>query len=150
MGHYFLDTSTTVCPGSSDPFYIASLLYKWVTTSWIYCIIRHIFHITDHGQAGLTVYSYKQFVHVYHLSMFSVCLCQWIVHDVKLLSMWRVFLWAEFVFVYYLCTSNIRSCLRVCPFWFFFSCEQFVMSIIYPFWYFFMWTVCLCLLFIHV
>ena len=28
----------TVCPGSSDPFYIASYYIKWVTTSWTYCI----------------------------------------------------------------------------------------------------------------
>ena len=28
----------TMCTGSSDPFHIASLLYKWVTTSWTYCI----------------------------------------------------------------------------------------------------------------
>ena len=28
----------TVCPGSSDPFYILNYKYiKWVTTSWTYC-----------------------------------------------------------------------------------------------------------------
>ena len=26
----------TVCPGSSDPFYIVTYYIKWVTTSWIY------------------------------------------------------------------------------------------------------------------
>ena len=34
---YYIKWVTTVCPGSSDPFYIASLL--WVTTSWTYCTI---------------------------------------------------------------------------------------------------------------
>ena len=27
---------TTVCPRSSDPFYIVSYYIKWVTTSWRY------------------------------------------------------------------------------------------------------------------
>ena len=26
--------STTVCPGSSDPFYIVTHYIEWVTTSW--------------------------------------------------------------------------------------------------------------------
>ena len=26
----------TVCPGSSDPFYLVSYYIKWVTTSWTY------------------------------------------------------------------------------------------------------------------
>ena len=30
-------TLFTVYPGSSDSFYITSLLYKWVITSWTYC-----------------------------------------------------------------------------------------------------------------
>ena len=29
----------TVCPGSSDPFYIVSYYIKWVTTFWTYCTI---------------------------------------------------------------------------------------------------------------
>ena len=42
MGHYFLDILyhikwvTTVCPESSDPFYIVTCYIKWVTTSWTY------------------------------------------------------------------------------------------------------------------
>ena len=28
----------TVCPGSSDPFYIVCYYIKWVTTSWTYCM----------------------------------------------------------------------------------------------------------------
>ena len=31
----------TVCPRSSDPFYIVSHCIKWVTTSWTYSIIAH-------------------------------------------------------------------------------------------------------------
>ena len=30
----------TVCPGSSDPFYIVTYYIKWVTTSWIYCLLN--------------------------------------------------------------------------------------------------------------
>ena len=26
----------TVCPGSSDPFYVVTYYIKWVTTSWTY------------------------------------------------------------------------------------------------------------------
>ena len=29
----------TVCPGSSDPFYIVTYYIKWITTSWTYSII---------------------------------------------------------------------------------------------------------------
>ena len=32
--------NTTVCPGSSDPFYIVTYYTKWVTTSWTYCILN--------------------------------------------------------------------------------------------------------------
>ena len=32
------DTDNTVCPRSSDPFYIVSYYIKWVTTSWTYSI----------------------------------------------------------------------------------------------------------------
>ena len=28
----------TVCPGSSDPFYILTYYIKWVTTSWTHSI----------------------------------------------------------------------------------------------------------------
>ena len=39
-GHYivanFYTVSSTVCPGSSDPFYIASYYVNWFTTSWTY------------------------------------------------------------------------------------------------------------------
>ena len=33
MGQDFLDIQYTVCPRSSNPFYIVSYLMKWVTTS---------------------------------------------------------------------------------------------------------------------
>ena len=29
-------TNRTVCPGSSDPFYVVTIYIKWVTTSWTY------------------------------------------------------------------------------------------------------------------
>ena len=29
----------TVCPRSSGPFYVVTYYIKWVTNSWIYCII---------------------------------------------------------------------------------------------------------------
>ena len=32
--------TTTVCPGSSDPFYIVSYYVKWATTSWTYSTLR--------------------------------------------------------------------------------------------------------------
>ena len=51
MGYYLLDISTstyymykkllpnlyTVCPRSSDPYYMVSYYTKWVTISWTYC-----------------------------------------------------------------------------------------------------------------
>ena len=30
----------TVCPGSSDPFYVVTYYIKWVTTSWTYSISK--------------------------------------------------------------------------------------------------------------
>ena len=36
---YFL---TTVCPRSSDPFYIVCYYIIWVTTSWTYCTITNL------------------------------------------------------------------------------------------------------------
>ena len=30
----------TVCPISSDPFYIVTYYIEWVTTSWTYCITK--------------------------------------------------------------------------------------------------------------
>ena len=30
------NTRNTVCPGSSDPFYVVTYYSKWVTTSWTY------------------------------------------------------------------------------------------------------------------
>ena len=32
--------ATTVCPGSSDAFYIVRYYIKWVTTSWTYSSLR--------------------------------------------------------------------------------------------------------------
>ena len=56
MDHYFLDTrylvtyslkwirtswtDSTVCPGSSDPFFIVCNYIKWVTTSWTHSIMK--------------------------------------------------------------------------------------------------------------
>ena len=38
--HQYVDTMViTVCPGSSDPFYVVSYYIKWVTTSWTYSIL---------------------------------------------------------------------------------------------------------------
>ena len=34
--------SLTVCPSSSDPFYILSYYINWVTTSWTYSIFKKI------------------------------------------------------------------------------------------------------------
>ena len=39
--YFFQSSSTnieysTVCPGSSDPFYMVTYYLKWVTTSWTY------------------------------------------------------------------------------------------------------------------
>ena len=31
----------TVCPGSSDPFYVVTYYIKWVTTSWTYSMQYH-------------------------------------------------------------------------------------------------------------
>ena len=33
----------TVCPRSSDPFYVVTYYVKWVTTSWTYSIIHDVF-----------------------------------------------------------------------------------------------------------
>ena len=35
-----LQQTFTVCPGSSDPFYIVTYYMKWVTTSWTHSIIN--------------------------------------------------------------------------------------------------------------
>ena len=60
MGHYFLERRYlsvqpyilidkkagpglyTVCPKSSDPFYMISYYIKWVTTSWTYSMRHHV------------------------------------------------------------------------------------------------------------
>ena len=39
----------TVCPGSSDPFYIVSYYIKWVTTSWTYSMVYKHRLISVHG-----------------------------------------------------------------------------------------------------
>ena len=39
----------SVCPGSSDPFYVSSYYVKWVTTSWTYCTI-YSWAINYHSQ----------------------------------------------------------------------------------------------------
>ena len=38
---YIRSVSYTVCPGSSDPFYIVTYYIKWVTTSWTYSITAY-------------------------------------------------------------------------------------------------------------
>ena len=35
----------TVCPRSSDPFYIVSYYIKWVTTSWTYSINKDTYTV---------------------------------------------------------------------------------------------------------
>ena len=37
-----LDIHTTVCPRSSDPFFIVSYYIKWITTSWTYSMDAHV------------------------------------------------------------------------------------------------------------
>ena len=39
----------TVCPRSSDPYYIVSYYTKWVTTSWTYSI-KCCIHFTEKGE----------------------------------------------------------------------------------------------------
>ena len=34
--------NNTICPGSSDPFYIVSYYIKWVTISWTYCTSNNL------------------------------------------------------------------------------------------------------------
>ena len=42
--YFFFEISPyTVCPGSSDPFYVLTYYIKWVTTSWTYSILN--FHL---------------------------------------------------------------------------------------------------------
>ena len=42
----------TVCPGSSDPFYIVTYYMKWVATSWTYSMyfLDKKGNIRDHKQ----------------------------------------------------------------------------------------------------
>ena len=40
LSQYETLATSSVCPGSSDPFYIVTYYIKWVTTSWTYCIMR--------------------------------------------------------------------------------------------------------------
>ena len=35
----------TVCPGSSDPFYIVTYYIKWDTTSWTYCTFERTYGV---------------------------------------------------------------------------------------------------------
>ena len=53
MGHYFPDTQDTICPGSSDPFYIVSYYINWVTTSWTHgmtiCLLLLYIYISMEG-----------------------------------------------------------------------------------------------------
>ena len=35
----------TVCPGSSDPFYVVTYYIKWVTSSWTQGIKNHYFRL---------------------------------------------------------------------------------------------------------
>ena len=44
----------TVCPRSSDPFYIATYYTKWVTTSWAYSKI-HAFKLFLGMGIGMTI-----------------------------------------------------------------------------------------------
>ena len=37
----------TICPGSSDPFYLVSSNITWVTTSWTYCKTEHVAHMKE-------------------------------------------------------------------------------------------------------
>ena len=41
--HKTYKTNDTVCPGSSDPFYIGSYYIKWATTSWTYSTSTYIY-----------------------------------------------------------------------------------------------------------
>ena len=36
---------STVCPRSSDPFYVVSYYINWVTTSWTYGIVKYLIQI---------------------------------------------------------------------------------------------------------
>ena len=36
--------NATVCPRSSDPFYVVSYYIKWVTTSWAHSIREPYYH----------------------------------------------------------------------------------------------------------
>ena len=38
--HYAEIKENTICPGSSDPFYIVANYIKWVTTPWTYSSIQ--------------------------------------------------------------------------------------------------------------
>ena len=67
-------TPSTVCPRSSDPFYILTCYMKWVTTSWTHSIFRPehpksvlfyeqssymmlaVLHTVRHSFRGLTVF----------------------------------------------------------------------------------------------
>ena len=40
----FLSKCCTVCPGSSDPFYIVTYCIIWVTTPWTYSIANCDLH----------------------------------------------------------------------------------------------------------
>ena len=42
---------TTVCPGSSDQFYIVTYYIKWVTTSWTYSM--YIIIVVQRGERGV-------------------------------------------------------------------------------------------------
>ena len=41
LGQVTINNGHTICPGSSDPFYIVSYYIKWVTTSWTHGIVWH-------------------------------------------------------------------------------------------------------------
>ena len=39
---FFIYLSRTLCPGSSDPFYIVTYYIKWVTISWTHSRLKGI------------------------------------------------------------------------------------------------------------
>ena len=61
----------TVCPRSSDPFYILGCFINWVTTYWTYSMYCQQNHLNTVGLNFTYSYSYKRIILVYKDIMLS-------------------------------------------------------------------------------
>jgi len=77
--------TSTVCPRSSDPFYLVSYNIKWGTTSWTYCNIKVLydpvisadFYIEQYNLLGIEEYVMSAYCNwlIYFIGTFRYVQC---------------------------------------------------------------------------